>query len=186
MTQATRRLVLSEVVLRTSQYETMRDWYVRCLDQKPMLETRLVPRPGGPERVAFFRVDSQFPYTQTLAVFEVPHLSASNDGAPGLHHFQIQLGVLPALFDHYELLRDKGIKPTRSSNHGPSTSFYYADPDRNVIEVSAQNYETEAEQMAYIQSEAFRKNPSGIDVDPEAYVGRYRAGTPIAVLRRIP
>lgn len=186
MSQTARRLVLSEVVLRTSQYERMRDWYVHCLDQKPMLETRLVPRPGGPERIAFFRIESQFPYTQTLAVFELSNLTAPNDAVPGLHHFQIQLGFLPALFDHYELLRDRGIKPNRSSNHGPSTSFYFSDPDGNVIEVSAQNYETEAEQMAYIKSEAFRKNPSGIDVDPEAFVKQYRSGTPIRVLRMIP
>lgn len=179
------RVILSEVVLRTAHYDDVRDWYAQVLDRKPMLETKLKPRPGGPNRITFFSLHSDYPYMQTLAVFELADLGEPTSAVPGLHHFQIQLGFLPSLFDRYELLRDKGIKPNRSANHGPSTSFYYLDPDRNVVEISAQNYETEAQHSEYLRSETFRRNPSGIDVDPEAFVGRYRSGTPISDLRQI-
>jgi len=54
------------------------------------------------------------------------------------------------------------------------------------VELSVKNYATEAETLAFMQSEAFRKNPSGIDVDPANYVGRYRAGVSLEELRRIP
>jgi len=54
------------------------------------------------------------------------------------------------------------------------------------VELSVKNYATEAETLAFIQSEAFRRNPSGIDVDPAAYVGRYRGGVSFEELRRIP
>jgi hypothetical protein len=35
-----------------------------------------------------------------------------------------------------------------------------------------------------MQSEAFRRNPSGIDVDPAEYVGRYRSGVSLEELRQ--
>jgi hypothetical protein len=84
------------------------------------------------------------------------------------------------------LMTAHGIVPTRSANHGPSTSFYYRDPDGNRVELSVKNYATEAETLAFMQSEAFRKNPAGIDVDPAEYVGKYRGGLSLEELRRIP
>jgi hypothetical protein len=42
------------------------------------------------------------------------------------------------------------------------------------VELSVKNYATEAETLAFMQSDAFRKNPAGIDVDPAEYVGKYR------------
>lgn len=185
--QSTAALGLSEVVLKTRQYEKVRDWYSTALDVKPLLETRLLPRgPGSPERICFLRLRSEFPFTQTLAIFEVAQLGEPTQTTPGLHHFQVQLGFVEPLFDRYELLRAHGTLPMRSANHGPSTSFYYQDPDQNLLELSGQNYETEAERDAFIQSEAFRRNPGGIDVDPEEYVGRFRQGTSIRILRKIP
>jgi hypothetical protein len=40
--------------------------------------------------------------------------------------------------------------------------------------------------MAFYQSEAFRRNPAGIEVDPAEYVGRYRKGESLEKLRLIP
>jgi hypothetical protein len=76
--------------------------------------------------------------------------------------------------------------PARSANHGPSTSFYYRDPDGNRLELSAENYAADSEVNAFMQSEAFRRNPSGIDVDPAEYVGRYREGVSLEEPRRLP
>ena len=45
---------------------------------------------------------------------------------------------------------------------------------------------TEAETLAFVQSEAFHKNPAGIDIDPAEYVRRYREGMSLEELRRIP
>ena len=41
--------------------------------------------------------------------------------------------------------------PARSANHGPSTIFYYGDPDDNQLELSASNYLTEPEVRAFLQ-----------------------------------
>ena len=54
---------------------------------------------------------------------------------PGLDHVQFRHASLGALLDRYEILRDLGIKPHRTMNHGPSTSFYYRDPDGNGVEL---------------------------------------------------
>jgi hypothetical protein len=103
-----------------------------------------------------------------------------------MEHFQMQFASIDHLFDCYEALATPGIVPTRSANHGPSTSFYYRDPEGNRVELSGKIYATESETLAFMQSEAFRRNPAGIDVDPAEYVGRYRKGEPLEELRRIP
>ena len=116
----------------------------------------------------------------------MPGLRQPDGTVPGLQHFQMRFSAIGDLFDRYEALALHGIVPARSANHGPGTSFYYRDPDNNHLELSASNYLTEPEVMAFYQSEAFRRNPAGIDVDPAEYVGRYRKGVSLEELRRIP
>ena len=89
------------------------------------------------------------------------------------------------LFDRYEALRDLGIKPYRTMNHGPSTSFYYRDPDGNGVELSAMNFPTETEYSTFVTSEAFKKNISGLAIDADDFVSRYRSGVPQAELIRL-
>jgi hypothetical protein len=83
-------------------------------------------------------------------------------------------------------LRAQGIVPAKAYNHGPGTSFYYRDPDNNLVELSAVNFIDEKDYLAYYSSESYRKNVSGIPVDADTYVARYRAGTAQAELVRIP
>jgi hypothetical protein len=70
-------------------------------------------------------------------------------------------------------------------NHGPSTSFYYRDPDGNVVELSAVNFSTEAEYVAFVNSEAFKKNIAGIEIEAAEFIAKYRSGVPQAELVRI-
>ena len=176
-----------EVVLKTSQYDALKSWYSQVLDTKPMFESerREQPAPVGMRQMCLIRPYSDFPFTETLVILDVPGLHQSDQTVTGMDHFQMQFASIDDLFDRYEALTVHGIVPTRSANHGPSTSFYYRDPDGNRVELSVKNYATEAETLAFMQSEAFRKNPSGIDVDPANYVGRYRAGVSLEELRRI-
>jgi hypothetical protein len=50
--------------------------------------------------------------------------------------------------------------------------------------LSSANFVDEADYLAYFRSESFAKNISGIEIDPAAYVARFRAGTPQEVLVR--
>ena len=136
-------------------------------------------------RLAFFRVHLDYPYTQVLGIFQLPELADAPSTTPGMHHLQLRHASLGELFDRYDRLKAAGIVPHRTANHGPGTSFYYHDPDGNMVELSAANFATEAEYLDYLASDTYRSNPSGPEIDADAYVARYRSGVPPAELVRI-
>lgn len=185
---------ISEIVLKTGQYQTMKAWYEAVLGVKAFFENNPPPQKDVPltgtratsVRLCFIRLHADFPYTQMLAIFDVPGLAAPDERVPGLHHMQFRHPSLTALFDRYEAMREAGVRPFRCANHGPGTSFYFKDPDGNVVELSSANFETEAEYHAFMRSPAFQANPSGIDVNGDEYVARFRSGTPQRELVRIP
>jgi catechol 2,3-dioxygenase-like lactoylglutathione lyase family enzyme len=169
----------------------MRDWYETVTDVKAFFVRNDATKPtwAGAHNIAFIRIFSDHPYTQVLGIFEIPAVSGLADnqkGEPGLHHMQLRHAGLDHLFSRYEDLRARGITPMRCFNHGPGTSFYYRDPDGNTVELSAANFVNEADYLAYFRSESYAKNISGIEIDPDAYVSRYRAGTPQEELVKIP
>lgn len=167
---------LSEIVLRTSRYDEMRAWYQAVLGVAPYLEN---------DRFCFRRLHTDYPYTQVLAIFHRPEVGDRPATANGLDHIQLRHGSLGELITRYERLRAVGITPGRSMNHGPGTSLYYADPDGNQVELSGPNFDSEAEYFAYFDSEAYRKNISGIAIDPDDFAARFRRGVPQAELVRI-
>jgi catechol-2,3-dioxygenase len=177
-----------EVILKTVRYEELKAWYCTVLDSRPMFESErtAVPGAGGARQLCFIRPASDFPFFMTLGIFDIPGLREPDPTVPGLHHFQIRFASIDDLFGRYEALATRGIVPVRSANHGPGTSFYYRDPDANQVELSASNYATESEVSALLRSEAFRRNPAGIDINPIEYVGTYREGIPLEELRRLP
>jgi hypothetical protein len=75
-----------------------------------------------------------------------------------------------------ELLRDAGIDPQRCANHGPVLSFYFKDPDRNVVEFCCNTFATAEETSAFTRSERFRSNPSGLELERDAFLARWRGG----------
>ena len=71
-----------------------------------------------------------------------------------------------------------GVRPHRAANHGQATSFYYRDPDGNIVEFSCANFATTEEEVAFMSGPVFAANPSGLELDPDRFVARYRAGDP--------
>ena len=167
---------IGEVVLRTARFEQMNRWWQMMLDISPFLES---------ERFAFRRLSSDYPYTQLLIIFNRPELGDRESSGPGLDHVQFRLASLGGLLDRYEILRDLGIKPHRTMNHGPATSFYYRDPDGNGVELSAMNFPTETEYSTFVTSEAFKKNISGAAIDADEFVSKYRSGVPQSELVKL-
>ena len=186
----------AEIVIRTGQLETMKLWYQAVLGVKPFLDQRR-PRsnaaaPQGATRAAdlqgvcFFDMRPEEPTTQILGLFGFWDLKQREADHNGLDHFKFYHRNLGELFDRVERLLDAGFTPYRSANHGPDSSFYFMDPDSNRVELSCSNFPTLEEKMRFIQSDAFKKNISGIDVDPREYIARFRTGTPQSELVKIP
>src|SRR5690606_38360083 len=92
---------------------------------------------------------------------------------------------LDMLVKRVEFLRDAGIHPHRTSNHGPVMSFYFKDPDGNIVEFCSKNFDTPEAFKAFAASEAFQKNPSGIELDRDDFLARYHSGVPRAELLKI-
>jgi catechol 2,3-dioxygenase-like lactoylglutathione lyase family enzyme len=173
----------SEVILKTSRFAELKDWYETVTDVKAFFVRDDATKAtwAGAWNIAFIRIFSDHPYTQVLGIFEVPVLTGRADsqkGTPGMHHMQLRHASLDHLFSRYEDLRARGITPMRSFNHGPGTSFYYHDPDGNTVELSSANFVNEADYLAYFRSASYAKNISGIEIDPAEFVARFRAGTP--------
>jgi catechol 2,3-dioxygenase-like lactoylglutathione lyase family enzyme len=181
----------SEVVLKTSNFARLKDWYENLLQVKAFFVRDDAKQASwtGAWGIAFIRLYHQHPYTQVLGLFEVPAVSGKADGLkgePGLHHMQLRHQGLDHLFSRFEALRAQGIVPERAWNHGPGPSFYYRDPDGNMVELSAVNYADEEAYLAYYRSESYRRNVSGIEIDPGEYVARYRSGVTQQELVRMP
>lgn len=191
------RLKISETILKTGRLEEMKSWYRTVLGVDPFFEHAPEPetRPGdyggqtraSDLRMCFFRLSEAYPFVQTIGLFEEPGTAKEvARTSPGLHHMQLMTADLDELIGKYEALGESGLRPHRSANHGPMTSFYYRDPDGNNVELTAQNFPTLEAMAQFMRSDAFKANPSGVELDPVAFVARYRSGVPAAELTRLP
>jgi len=171
-------LQMSEIILHTMKFEEMRAWYRRLFGNvEPATDVDSEKKLGFlPEvdRICFLRLHFQYPYTQVLGLFEIKDLVKPAKPVPGLDHMQFREASLAKLFARYEMLAAAGVMPFSTYNHGPATSFYYRDPDDNVVEISAVNFATETEYLAFFQSEEFKRNIEGFAVNADDYIQAWR------------
>lgn len=161
-------------VLRTSRYEAMIAWYCTVLN------ARVAHRA---ERLCFLTYDEEH---HRLAIVSVPGLPEQDLETARLLHIAYSYTDLAGLLGTYKRLKAAGIVPYRPINHGPTLSLYYRDPDGTAVELQVDCYPTKAEAAAFLQSEAFRANPIGVAVDPDALLAAWEAGAPEAELLRRP
>ncbi|WP_293402289.1 VOC family protein [Polaromonas sp.] len=155
---------LAHVVLRTSKFDKLVDWYVKVLGAKIAFSD------GG---LAFLSYDEEH---HRVAVINVPGLMEQPAGISGVHHMAFTYASLSDLVLTYERLREIDIVPVWCVNHGPTTSMYYADPDGNQVELQIDNYDTVEEAGEFFFSQAFAINPIGVDFQPEDLAIRFRSG----------
>jgi len=178
---------ISEVILKTGRFALLKDWYTTVLGVEPFFTRPRVEKVSWTksQQIAFFKLTGEYPHAQVFGIFEVDGTTERPNVDPGLHHFQMAHASFDELFDRYDTLKKAGITPIQTWNHGVSTSFYYQDPDRNIAEMNCVNFDTESEFFAYFETEAYKKNISGIEIDADEYVGRYRSGVSRAELVKI-
>ena len=113
-----------------------------------------------------------------VAVLTMPGVGDHVDMTCGVHHIAFTYASLKDLMHTYNRLKDEhGIRPQFCINHGPTTSMYYFDPDKNQIELQVDNV-PESQFAAYFANGEFTRNPIGVKFDPDEMTRRLAAGEP--------
>jgi catechol-2,3-dioxygenase len=95
-----------------------------------------------------------------------------------MHHFQFGVSSLNDLIGQYDHMVQIGAVAHRAANHGQATSYYFRDPDANIVEFSCKNVDSLDDEMSFMSTAAFAANPSGLELDPAEFARRYHNGEP--------
>ncbi len=155
---------LAHVVLKTppERVKLMLDWYKTVLEAEAMFET---------DHFGFIAYDGEH---HRVAVLGLPGTKDHVDGLAGLHHIAFTYSDLNDLAHTYNRLKGESITPEYTINHGPTTSMYYFDPDKNMVELQVDNV-PEEKFAEYFANGEFTENPIGVKFDAEELFGRLAA-----------
>ena len=163
---------LAHVVLHTrSNLDAMVQWYCTVLG------ARIVFNAG---RLVFLSYDDEH---HRIAIAGSEDLAERPPRAVGLGHIAFTYENIEALLVTYARLKQAGILPFCCVNHGPTTSLYYYDPDRNRIELQVDNFADMTEATTLMQQQ-FGINPVGEEFNPEDLLARLHSGVDPAELVR--
>ncbi len=154
----------AHVVLRTNRFRETVDWYRTVLHAWPVFEN---------DFLAFVTYDDEH---HRLAFVNTPDAPDPAPGTAGIDHFAYTYETLGDLVQTYGRLKEEGIVPVWTINHGPTTSLYYQDPNGHRVELQIDNFATAEELAAWFRTPAFGENPIGVEFDPDVLVARYREG----------
>jgi catechol-2,3-dioxygenase len=157
---------MAHFVIRTNRYAEMVEWY------KTVFEASLV---FANDALTFLGFDEEH---HRIAIINMPALKDITPAISAIDHVAFTYSKLGELLSTYLRLRNLGIVPAHTLNHGPTTSFYYVDPNDNMIELQVDNFRTSKEAAAYFRSTAFADNPIGTVIDPELLLSKWRANVP--------
>ncbi|KAL7620175.1 hypothetical protein AAE478_009168 [Parahypoxylon ruwenzoriense] len=165
---------MAHVVLRTPRHKPMTAFYTAFLGGNVVLET---------PAITFLTYDDEH---HRIAIVAVPGCSDKIRNSAGLEHIAFTFDNLTDLTTAYLQRKARGILPVWCTNHGPTTSIYYQDPDGNMIETQVDNFDTNEEATAYMRGPECAENPIGVDFDAEDLVKRLRSGEPEAEIKKRP
>jgi catechol 2,3-dioxygenase-like lactoylglutathione lyase family enzyme len=134
----------------------------------------------GDKQLAFLTWDGE---SHRLALSKVPGLlrfafplAKLRRKFLGVDHLGLTFTSLERLLLTYERLKEAGIVPVWSINHGPTTSLYYEDPDGIRLEFQTENFPTPQKTADFFFSSTFAENPIGVIIDPDYLLERLRGG----------
>jgi catechol 2,3-dioxygenase-like lactoylglutathione lyase family enzyme len=161
------RPAMHHVNLKTTRLQDMIDWYGKVIGTRPNFQS---------DTIAFLANDDA---NHRIALTSPPGLKDDAEKVlrTGMHHTGYEYETLDDLLATYLRLKNDGILPGACLDHGTTLSFYYVDPDANMVELQADNYgDWEASTELMRNDEGFVGNPVGDFVDPEEIVAARRAG----------
>ena len=142
----------------------MRDFYKLFLGAHIVFEN---------ETLCFITYDDEH---HRIALINIPTLDNKKPMSSGLEHLAFSFNNLDELAMAYLQRKEHGILPFWPVNHGPTTSLYYHDPDGNILETQVDNFEDNDKATAFMESEAYRTNPIGVDFEMEDFIRRLKSG----------
>jgi catechol 2,3-dioxygenase len=160
----------------TTRLDAMIDWYAKVLGMTMNFQSS-----GG---LAFVSNDKAH---HRMALISLPSLRDDPETPlrAKLQHVAFEYATIDDLLTSWERLKGLGIEPVLSADHGPTTAFYYQDPDGNSVELFADNFGDWDQSREYLRtSPAFHQNPMGTYVDPEQMLAARKAGATAAELHR--
>lgn len=163
---------LAHVVLRTSNFAPMVQFYKTFLNASPAFEN---------DTFCFMSYDEEH---HRIGILNIPNVGPKNILTAGLEHIAFTYPTLDELAMSYLQRKENSILPVWTTNHGATTSIYYKDPDGNILETQVDNFDTNEETNAFIASEAYQTNPIGVDFDPEHLINRLKSGEDHASIKR--
>lgn len=95
----------------------------------------------------------------------------------GIHHSAFEYESFADLMSSYARLRDEGIEPAFSLDHGMTISIYYKDPEGNFVELQCDSYGDWRRSSEWMRSSPdFASNPIGTFFDPERVYQAHKDG----------
>lgn len=168
---------LAHWVVKTARSDEMIDWYRKVFGAHVVHEG---------DNIAFLTWDEE---SHRLALIKLPRivryafpLARWRRKFYGIDHLAFSFTSLTRLLHTYERLKNVGITPVWSINHGPTTSLYYEDPDGIRLEFQTENFPTPDATADHLHSDAFADNPIGTNVDPDYLLEQLRAGVDTTAL----
>ena len=157
----------AHIVFRTPDLGRLVDWYCTVLGAHVAMRN---------DYIAFLTYDDEH---HRIAIVLDPRITEAKPAfdRPGVDHVSYTYASVADLVATYERLRDLGITPYWTVDHGPTTSLYYRDPDGNQVELQIDNFDTVEALNDYFRTGAFIENPIGVNIDVDDLVARVHAGS---------
>ncbi|KAI1492921.1 Glyoxalase/Bleomycin resistance protein/Dihydroxybiphenyl dioxygenase [Biscogniauxia mediterranea] len=165
---------MAHVVLRTGRFKPMVAFYKAFLGAHASYEN---------DFIAFLTYDEEH---HRIAIISVPGCEDKVINSAGLEHIAFTFSNLNDLTTAYKQRKALGIVPMWCVNHGPTTSLYYQDPDRNMLETQVDNFDTIEAANEFMSSPEFAENPIGVDFDPEDLIKRLERGDSMEEIKKRP
>jgi catechol 2,3-dioxygenase len=180
------RPTLHHFGLTTANLEAMLNWYGKVLGMTSNHQTAKPLGAKGPSgvRVAWVSNDEA---NHRIAIVELPGLVDDSQRIhhPRLQHVAFEFPTVDDLLATYARLKGLGIEPVLTADHGATTAFYYEDPDRNSVELLADNFGDWIKSTECLRTSLeFAANPMGAYVDPDAMIAARAAGASVEEVHR--
>src|SRR5215831_5686875 len=177
------RPTLHHFGVATSHLERMVEWYSKVLGMVTVYSTSNASEAGVSAGLAFVSNDKA---NHRLAIISLPELKddADKKGHVKLQHVAFEYPTIDDLLNSYTRIKELGIEPVLTTDHGVSIAFYYKDPDGNTIELFVDNFGNWDRSREYMQSWDRTAASIGTFVDAEKLVAARQAGMSFAELHR--